>query len=332
MGKTARHVDILFLDQKDVRAVITPEEAFEAVEYAFRMHAYRKVQMPAKIYLDYYRFRGDLRAMPAYIVPAGASGVKIVNSHANNSRAGLPSVMAIFVLVEPETGRPISIMDATYFTDLRTGAAGAVAAAYLSRKDASVLGLVGAGRQAMAQLVAIARVRGIRLAKVCAKTNKEAVDFADRMRGMTDIPVEACDMKDVCDADIVSTTTPSRRPIVRDEWILPGTHINAVGADAPGKQELEPGILKRARVFLDDFGQATHSGEVNVGLSTSEIVPGDIQGEIGEVVTGKKKGRVSRKDITIFDSTGLAVQDVSIALKIYRNALKVHRGKVLRLF
>ncbi len=327
-----KHVDILFLNQKDIMSTITPRDAFDAVEYAFKMHAQKKVQMPAKIYLDYAAYQGDLRAMPAYILPLGASGVKIVNSHANNYKFGLPSVMAIFVLIDPRTGRPLSLMDATYFTDMRTGAAGAVAAKYLSKKNASVLGLVGAGRQAASQLEAIARVRKIRLVKVCAKTTKEAQTFAERMKKRTGIPVQPCGIQDACDVDIISTTTPSRKPVVKDAWIKPGTHINAIGADAPGKQELETRILRRARVFVDDFNQATHSGEVNVGISTSQIQSKDIQGELGDVLTGKKKGRISDKDITVFDSTGLAVQDVSIAFRIYTRALKMHKGKKILLF
>ncbi len=326
------HAQILFLNQKDIKSIITPRDAFDAVEYAFRMHARRRVQMPAKIYLDYTRYRGDLRAMPAYIMPLGASGVKIVNSHANNYRFGLPSVMALFILIDPGTGRPVSIMDATYFTDMRTGAAGAVAAKYLSNKNASVLGLVGAGRQAAAQLVAIARVRKLKLVKVCAKTVQEAQTFAVRMEKIAGIPVRPCGIRDVCDADIISTTTPSRKPVVKDAWIKPGTHINAIGADAPGKQELETGILRRARVFVDDFNQAAHSGEVNVGMSTSRITRKDIRGELGEVLIGKKKGRTSDKDITVFDSTGLAVQDVSIAFRIYTRAIKMHKGKKIILF
>ena len=327
-----KHVDILFLDQSVVKAVLTPQDAFDAVHYAFMMHAGRHVQMPAKIYLNYSSYGGDLRAMPAYIMPLGASGVKIVNSHRDNHRVGLPCVMAVFALIDPRTGAPLALMDATYFTDMRTGAAGAVAAEYLAWKDARVLGLVGAGRQAMAQLVAISRVRRLELVKVCAKTAKEAKDFVDRAGKLTDVPVRACGVEDACDADIVSTTTPVREPIVRDAWIKPGTHVNAIGADAPGKQELETGLLRRARVFLDDFNQALHSGEVNVGMSTGELTAKDIQGELGEVLTGKKRGRVSDDDITVFDSTGLAVQDVSIAYRIYKNALKRHKGRRIRLF
>lgn len=327
-----RHVDILFLNQACIKSILTPADTFDAVEYAFRMHAQKKVQMPAKIYLDYPRYAGDLRAMPASIVPIGASGVKIVNSHANNRRFGLPSVMAVFVLVDPETGRPVAIMDATYFTDMRIGAAGAVAAKYLSRKDASVLGLVGAGRQAAAQMTAIARIRKIKLVKVCAKTAQEALDFAHRMQRVTNLPIEPCSIEEACDADIISTTTPARKPVVMDRWIRPGTHINAIGADAPGKQELETGILRRARIFLDDVGQAVHSGEVNVGLRTSQIDRKQIQGEIGEVLTKIISGRTSDRDITVFDSTGLAVQDVAVAFTIYKKALRRHRGRRMRLF
>ncbi len=332
MKQGMKHVDILFLNQASVESILTPAAAFDAVKYAFRMHAQKNVQMPAKIYLDFPRYAGDLRAMPASIGPLGASGVKIVNSHANNHRFGLPSVMAVFILVDPKTGRPVAIMDATRFTDMRTGAAGAVAADCLARKDAAVLGLVGAGRQAAAQLIAISRVRKITLVKVCAKTDQEARDFARRMKRVTDIPVRQSSIEEACDADIISTTTPSRKPIVMDRWIKPGTHINAIGADAPGKQELEPALLRRARVFLDDRGQAVHSGEVNVGIRTRRIAMNQIQGEIGEVLTRKIKGRISGRDITVFDSTGLAVQDVAVAFALYKKALRLHKGRALRLF
>ncbi len=330
--KSSRKLDVLFLNQEDVKRVLTIDDAIERVKIAFKMHAEKKVQMPPKIYLNYTKFNGDLRAMPAYIEPMNASGVKIVNVHTRNKEKNLPTVMAVFVLVSPETGAPLAIMDATYITDLRTGAAGAVATRILARKDSRVLGLVGAGKQAELQLLAISRVFPLSVVKVCGKTAREGIEFSNKMQKVVDLEIRPADIKDLCDADIISTTTPVRKPIVKDEWIREGTHINAIGADAPGKQELDVNILKRARIFVDDMEQATHSGEVNVGLSTGQLKPDDICGEIGEVIIGKKKGRISRNDITIFDSTGLAIQDVALADFVFKRALKNGIGKKLNLF
>ncbi len=330
--KSSRKLELLFLAQRDVKRMLTIDDAIERVEIAFRMHAEKKIQMPPKIYLNYHKFNGDLRAMPAYIEPMNASGVKIVNVHTKNKEKNLPTVMAVFVLISPETGAPLAIMDATYITDLRTGAAGAVATRVLGRKDSRVLGLVGAGRQAELQLLAISKVVPLSTVKVCGKTKEESIEFSKKMQKVVDAEIRPTDIKDLCDADIISTTTPVRKPIVKDEWIKEGTHINAIGADAPGKQELDVNILKRARIFVDDIEQAIHSGEVNVGLSTKQLKVDNICGEIGEVITGKKKGRVSRENITIFDSTGLAIQDVVLADFVFKRALRNGAGKRLYLF
>lgn len=327
-----RNLKVLFLSQDEIKKLLTINDAIECIEYAFRMHALRRVQMPSKIYLNYTKYEGDLRAMPAYIESLDASGVKVVNVHTGNKNVGLPTVMAVFVLVNPETGAPLSVMDATYITDLRTGAAGAVAVKYLARRNSSVLGLVGAGRQAQLQLLAISRIKKLSNVRVCALTKEEANEFAKNMREETKIRIAACEINDVCNSDIISTTTPVKKPIVKNRWINPGVHINAIGADAPGKQELEIAILKRARIFLDDFEQASHSGEINAGFANGEISKDNITGEIGEVIIGKKRGRINNNNITVFDSTGLAVQDVALAFRAYKKALKKGTGLKLKLF
>jgi alanine dehydrogenase len=139
-------------------------------------------------------------------------------------------------------------------------------------------------------------------------------------------------IKDVCNCDVLVTTTPVREPVVKAEWIHEGTHINAIGADAMGKQELESSIMKKARIIVDDIVQASHSGEVNIPLSQGVISESDIYAELGEVVAGVKKGRLSDEDITIFDSTGLAVQDLVTANIAYTKAVELGIGKKMKLF
>ena len=310
-------------------------EAVEAVEEAFRAKGLGKAQMPPKAYIYFDRYNGDFRVMPAYLEEQDIAGVKIVNAHPNNPKLhGLPAVMAVMVLLDPKTGAPLAIMDGTFITNLRTGAAGAVAARYLAREDSRVVAMVGAGAQAETQLIALNEVLDIEEVRVEDIVAEKAEKYARRLGeklGLAIVPkrhvVEA-----VRGADVIVTTIPVRKPIVESEWVSEGVHINAIGADAPGKQELDPRILRRAKIVVDDIKQAIHGGEVNVPLSKGVIARGDIYADLGEVVTGKKPGRTSRDEITIFDSTGLAVQDVATNWIVYKKALEAGVGREIELF
>jgi alanine dehydrogenase len=278
-----------------------------AVESAFADHGKGLVQMPPKSYIILPE--GDFRTMPAYLPSLAIAGVKIVNVHPGNPAKGLITVMALTVILDIDTGQPVAILNATRLTDMRTGAAGAIAAKYLSAKKEIVLGVIGTGKQAQAQVTAISRELQIRKVKVWGRNPEHVRRFADRFM---EFPCLESSLENACDCDVLVTTTPSRSPIIRSEWIHEGTHINAIGADAPGKEELDPALLKRAQVFVDDPAQAIHSGEVNVPISSGVYRADDIAGTLGEVVIGKKK-RAGSGTITIFDSTGLAIQDLAIA-------------------
>lgn len=323
---------VLWLNGKDVAGLLEISEVIKAVEEATRQHGLKKVQMPPKLYLSFPKYGGDLRAMPAYLEDLDIAGVKIVNVHPKNPKKGLPTVMAVVVLNDPKTGVPISIMDGTYLTDMRTGAAGGVAVKYLARKNSRVLGIIGAGRQAKTQLLAISRVADIEEVKVASRTAKGCEKFVKEMGKAIECDIFERSLKDACDCDILATTTPVREPIVKSEWIHEGTHINAIGADAEGKEEFEPAILKRARIVVDDLAQASHSGEINVPLSKGLISLKDIYCELGEIVAGKKQGRKNNEEITIFDSTGLAIHDVAAGNLVYKKALERKVGSMLSLF
>ncbi|MDT8358427.1 MAG: ornithine cyclodeaminase family protein [Methanomicrobiaceae archaeon] len=282
-------------------------EVIEALEKAFTDHCEGKVQMPPKVYITFKK--GDFRTMPAYIPSLNIAGVKVVNVHPGNREVGLPTVMAVTLILDVDTGKPTAILNATRLTDIRTGAAGAIATKYLAREGEISLGLVGSGRQAETQLEAIATVRTIREVRVWSRTRENAEEFAARY---PQYGARAASLEEACDCDVICSTTPSREPLVKREWIRAGTHINAIGADAPGKEELDPAILKRARVFVDDIEQATHSGEINVPLKKGLFDRSRIAGTIGDVVC-EHVGRQSPDEITVFDSTGLAIQDLAIA-------------------
>jgi alanine dehydrogenase len=241
--------------------------------------------------------------------------------------------MALVILNSTKTGAPLAVMDGTLLTDMRTGAAGGIAVKYLARKNSKVVGFVGSGNQAKTQLMAINEVLDIEEVKVTSISEKSNLAFKDNMEKKVgcDITVKRA-IREVCDCDILVTTTPSREPIVKNEWIADGSHINAIGADAQGKEELDPAILRRAKVVVDDIPQASHSGEVNVPISKKLITVKDICAELGEVITAKKKGRISDTDITIFDSTGLAIQDVATADMVYRKAVEKKIGIKLQQF
>ena len=317
----------LIITGKDIGRVLTPALANETVERAFRAHGLGETDMPPKSYL--YFPEGDLRSMPAYIHGQGfnMSGIKSVNVHTGNVRRGLPTVMALIILVDPGTGFPLAVLDGTVLTSLRTGAAGAVAAKYLSRKDARIAGFVGCGVQARTQLACLLEVRKLEQIRVWKYLPDDplALRFSRWVRRTYGLDVEVSEDIDAVTegVDIVVTTTPSRRPLVRR--VSAGTHINAIGADAAGKQEIFTEVVKKAKIVIDDWAQASHSGEINVPLAGGKITETSIYGSLGEIVAGRKKGRTSRKEITLFDSTGLAVQDISCAETVFR-ALEKKKG------
>jgi alanine dehydrogenase len=325
-------MEMLWLTEEEVKSLLTMDESIIAVEKAFYDHGMGQTQMPPKSYLYFTRYDGDLRTMPAYLEGQDLAGVKIVNVHTRNQEIGLPTVMALLVLNSSKTGAPLAVMGATYLTSMRTGAAGAVAARALARQNSQVVGMIGAGVQARTQLLGLSRQFQIEQVIVSDSSLERAQSFVDDIRPSLNCEyLTTARPEDACQCDILVTTTPSSRPVVQDGWINPGTHINAIGADARGKQELESSLTKRAKVVVDDLTQAVHSGEVNVPISEGVLAPKDIYAQIGEILTGKKEGRISDEEITIFDSTGLGIQDVAVGDAVYRKALNTGLGMKLLL-
>jgi alanine dehydrogenase len=322
---------VLLISKKDVEGILSMKEVMDAVEGAFRYKALGRVQMPPKIYVTFPK--GDFRTMPCYIPDLGFGGVKVVNVHPENPRKyNLPTVMATIILIEPETGRPLAIMDGTWITDMRTGAAGGVAAKYLARRDSKVIGMVGAGTQARTQLLALTEVFDIGEVRVYSRSLESCERFKKDVAYLgLNISIKGKVEEAVRGCDILVTTTPVTQPIVEDEWVDEGMHINAIGADAPLKEELDPRILRRAKIVVDDIEQACHSGEINVPLSKGIISRADIYAELGEIIAGKKVGRVTDSEITIFDSTGLAIQDIATAAVVYKRAREQGLGSEVEL-
>ncbi|MDD1728914.1 MAG: ornithine cyclodeaminase family protein [Methanospirillum sp.] len=287
-------------------AIMMPH-LIEAVREAFIDHGNGSCEMPPKSYVTLPG--GDFRTMPSYLPGLRIAGVKVVNVHPDNRTKGLPTVMGMIILLDPPSGKPVAILNATALTDLRTGAAAAVATEVLSSEKTGTLGIIGAGRQALSGLLAISEVFQVESVKVWSRNEKTATRFTEKF---PDLNITVTNLEQASDATVLLTATPSTKSLIKDEWIADGTHINAIGADAPGKQELDPNLLTRSQIFVDDRKQAVHSGEVNVPIRDGLLSAEDITGTLGEVLIGKI-GRSDPESVTIFDSTGIAITDLAAA-------------------
>jgi alanine dehydrogenase len=306
------------LTRADVARLLTMEMALDAVELAFAAHGRGLTRMPVKVYLPLPEHAGDFRAMPAFV--DGAAGVKWVNAHPHNpTRHGLPAVMGVYILSDPETARPLAILDATLLTAFRTGAAAGVATRHLLGRPPRRVGFIGCGVQAR-HLLAAHRAIFSGFEVLAADVAPDAAErFAAEVGG------RAVPLAEAAACDVVNTATPSRTPVVEAGWITPGAHVNAMGADAPGKQELATEALLAARVFVDDVEQAAESGEVNVPLHEGTLVRARLAGTLGQVIAGLVPARPA-DETTIFDSTGLAVQDLALARKVLEAAIATGAG------
>jgi len=303
----------LFLNRNAVNTLIRMADVINVVEEAFRIWGEGKGNMPAKAYLPVGH--GDFRAMPAAL--PGCAGIKWVNVHPQNPSRNLPSVMATMIYNDPETGYPLAIMDATEITAYRTGAAAAIASKYLARRDSHTIGIIGAGCQAYTQILAHSELFSPISINVF-DISKVAVDRL--INSLPGFSIKHCSIQEAAASDIICTLTPSREPIIKKEWIIGGTHINAVGADAPGKEELDSSILKDAIVVVDDLKQASAGGEINVHIQKGIYTIREVYGTLAELVTGKKKGRADNRVITVFDSTGIAIEDIAVAKLLFERA------------
>ncbi len=317
----------LLLNHDAVAANAQMPAVIEAVSDAFAAYERGDAQMPAKSYIQLEQYNGDFRSMPAYLEAEtwDAAGIKWVNVHPDNARDyDLPTVMGTMIYSDPETAFPLAIMDGTTLTRLRTGAAAAVATDHLAIEGATSLGIVGAGVQSYTQLDAIAQIRPIEKVVVSDLDDDRLAKFVARYED--DFEVTTGSIGDAAACDVLSTVTPVTDPIVERSMLADHTHVNAIGADAPDKHELSDEILTDATVVIDDREQTTHSGEINVPWSEGTLTDDDIHAEIGEIVVGGAPGRTEETSISVFDSTGLAIQDVATAHVVYQAASSADNG------
>jgi ornithine cyclodeaminase/alanine dehydrogenase-like protein (mu-crystallin family) len=297
------------LTAEHVLEAVSPERAIEAVRDAFVAHARGEWTMPPKVYVPAYP-AGDFRAMPA--LGAGHALLKWITSFPGNPGRGLPTVTGVVLLSSAEDGRLVAVLDAASITALRTGAAAVLAAETLGRDDAETAAVVGAGVNGEAAArTFVARGRTPLLWDV---DEARAGEVARRI-GAKVAPSRA----DALAADLLVTVTPGREVLLGEGALRPGQHVSLMGADGPGKAEIAVDELARTRVFCDDWEQASHGGEIAAAVEAGRIGRREVT-ELGRVLAGEAEGRRAPNETTAFDSTGLAIQDLAIALAAVERA------------
>ena len=310
--------ELKILNEQELRQVVRLDlDAVNCVETAFAKLAEGNVVMPPILSMAIEEFNGEVDVKTAYVPGIESFAIKMSPGFFDNPRLGLPSTSGLMVLFSASTGTVEAVLlDNGYLTNVRTAAAGAVAARHLARTDAGSACIVGAGQQARLQLEALCLVRPIRSATIWARDGAKAQVTAEELGGCLGIDVSASmdAERAVSAADIVVTTTPSTSPLVMGEWLNPGQHITAVGSDQPHKNELAPECLQVADRYVPDRRSQTEiQGELHHALNARAVSADATFAELGDIISGNAKGRLSADAVTICDLTGTGVQDTAIA-------------------
>ncbi len=322
---------MLLLSRQDVQSLLTMKDAIRAVEEAFKQFALGNIEMPIRSSISIEQNKGIMLTMPAYIAgDMNALGQKTVTVYAENpSRKNLPTILAMVQLLDPETGECLAVMDGAFLTAMRTGAASGVATKYLARTNSSTVAVFGAGVQAETQLEAMAEVRRIKAAKVFDTVTQRVIQYCERMSKRLKIDVEqGTSPRDTLrGADIVICASTSRVPLFNGEWLELGMHVNGIGSHTPDTREIDTTAVRRAKVIVDSLQVALReAGDLIIPIAERAISFEHIWSELGDVVLGRKKGRTSDQEITLFKSVGLAIQDISTALIVYNKAIEQNKG------
>ena len=330
---STRERETILLGRRDVAGLLSLAECVDAVEEAFRLHARGETLPPA--ILGVRAADGGFHVKAAGLkLPGRAYFAAKTNANfpGNRERFGLPTIQGIVLLFDAESGVPLAALDSIEITILRTGAATAVAAKRLARPDSRTVTVAGCGEQGRVQLAAILGVLPIERVFVFDSDPGRARRFADERSREISIPVEAAPdlAAAVGSSDVCVTCTPSRQPLVWDADVRAGTFLAAVGADSAEKQELDPRILARAKVVVDSLEQCAGIGDLHHAIAAGLVTKTDVHAELADLVEGRRPGRESAEEVTVFDSTGTALEDVAAAVAVYEKALAAGVGTRFR--
>jgi len=320
----------IVLQSEDIKKCVElNEQLIPVIEDAFKNLAQGKTTMPPILRLDIEKYHGESDVKAAYIEGLDSYAIKIASGFFNNPKLGIPSSNGLMILLDSQTGVIKSVLlDKGYLTDVRTAIAGAIASKYLSNYDSTKAGIIGAGIQAKLQLEALTLVRKINTAYIWSRDTTKTKKFVEEINNLN-VNLEVCSSAEevLRKSEIVVTTTPSKSPLIKSDWLKKGLHITAMGSDAEQKNELDPLIIKQCDLYVpDSLSQTTILGELHHALEKNIVSSNNTYDELGNVILDSNLGRKSKDDITICDLTGTGVQDTAIARYTFNIALKKKLG------
>jgi alanine dehydrogenase len=329
-----RSVFFRLLSEADVTSLLTMDDLIDRMEKALLKFSAGEVVQPVRTVVAMTEKGPFFGLMPAYIHEIRALGAKLVTVFGQNAALDLPTHLATVLLFSPDTGALVAVMDGRYITEARTAAVSAVSANLLARDDASVMAILGSGRQARSHLEALDRVFELTDIRVWSPTPEHQAAFVEEMAPTTTARLVGSDSAEqaVSGADLIVLATSSPEPVIQSEWVKGGAHVMCVGACRHDWREMDPALTRRGRVFVDSRVSAlAESGDIVLGIKDRLFTAAHIVGELGELLAGKVEGRRSPRDVTIFKSLGLAVEDVLAADLVYRRAVEREVGQELEL-
>jgi alanine dehydrogenase len=322
----------LILTKEEVGSLLNMKDAIHSVEQAYRIYAQNQLEQPPIMSIDVPEHLGELDIKACYSKVDETISIKSASGYWNNVRDhSIPNLLATIILLDGKTGFPLCIMDGSLITGYRTGAAGGLSAKILARGDSKKVALIGAGNQARMQIKAIVEVMTVDVVNVWSPLKEEMQTYKKDVEADLKLTVHICETpkEAVQDADIIVTVTPGKNAIVQDGWVKDGAHIIAVGADMAGKQEIDTKLFKRAKIFVDSLSQCLERGETRNAVISGDILPESIHAELGEVILGTKAGRSSAQELTIFDTTGMGIQDNTLSTMLYKKAVELGIGTTI---
>jgi alanine dehydrogenase len=325
---------MLVLTEKQVQSLIDIDELIAALERAHIQYSTGKAVMPVRLVVPLPQIRGRITSMPGFLNEDKALGMKVVTYFQENPQRRMPAILATIMLFSAETGQIIATMDGNCITAIRTACASALATKVLANPETPVLGVLGAGVQARAHILALSRVRKIDKIKLYSPSGTSAAAIQKELAPQVEAAIDVVGSAEetVRDADIVVTATTAQEPILKAEWLKGGAHINAVGSHRPDTREIDGATLARAKVIVDSREAImAECGDILLALKEKSIGESQIHGEIGEVLAKTKAGRTGRDELTLYKSVGIAVQDVAAANLVYRKAVERRAGTTVEI-
>jgi ornithine cyclodeaminase/alanine dehydrogenase-like protein (mu-crystallin family) len=314
-------MDIPYINKEKIASLLSMQECILVMEKMFRSLSNGEATQPLRSFMWLPDRKGLLGMMPGYDRSSEVMGIKLISVFYGNRDKGYPSHQGVVILFDANNGQPLMIFDATEITAIRTAAASALATKLLSREDAELLSIIGSGEQAERHIESILLVREIRQINIWSRNARNAASLANKISTRYTIPVIVSETakEAVREADIICTVTSSPQPVVLGDWIIKGTHINAVGSSTPATRELDTNAVFKSKLYTDCYESILNeAGDFLIPKKEGVITDNHVRGDLGEVLLGTKKGRADKDDITLFKSHGIASEDIFSCWHIYK--------------